>query len=207
MATLRVDERALTRKEIKDACWVAQRAFMDDPFFCHLSPGPKLRKRGLYLFFLNQLLHFGKGGRIITVRNESDVIVGVSAWLPNGCYPQSALTQIAQIPGVLRSMYRRPLALVDGTKYLNEMAKKHPKDPHWYLFLLVAEPEIQRSGIGTMLMQHAFNEIDPQGLPVYLETQNEDNIAYYQRFGFEPREPLTPVQDGPPLLRMWRNAR
>ena len=32
-----------------------------------------------------------------------------------------------------------------------------------------------------------------------LETQKEDNLSYYRRFGFEVVDRLRPVSDGPPL--------
>lgn len=144
---------------------------------------------------------------MITVRDEQDAITGVAAWLPTGRYPQSASTQLAQIPGTLRALFRRPRALLDGNTYLATIAKTHPKEPHWYLYVLVADPSNQRGGVGTILMERGLTNIDEEGVGGNLETQNEDNLAYYGRFGYELRETLRPVTDDPPLFTMWRRPR
>ena len=204
---LRLDERVLSRGELTSASLVAMRAFFNDPFFRFLSPSGRLRSRSLSIFFRANLAHFGEGGRIVSVRQPNDTVVGVAAWLPAGRYPQSVRTQLSQIPGTFRALYRRPRALIDGTKYLSAVAKAHPKEAHWYLFLLVADPSIQRSGVGTMLMHHGLALADAEGVGGYLETQNEDNLAYYRRFGYELRETLKPVRLGPPLYTMWRRPR
>jgi ribosomal protein S18 acetylase RimI-like enzyme len=204
---LRLDERILSRSELTNASLVATRAFFNDPFFRFLSPSERLRTRGLTLFIHANLAHFGEGGRIVTVRQPNDTIVGVAAWLPTGRYPQSVGTQLTQIPGTFRALYRRPRALIDGNKYLIALTKAHPKEAHWYLFLLLADPSIQRSGVGTMLMHHGLALADADGVGGYLETQNEDNLAYYRRFGYELRETLKPVKEGPPLYTMWRRPR
>jgi ribosomal protein S18 acetylase RimI-like enzyme len=94
-----------------------------------------------------------------------------------------------------------------GTSFLNAIAKKHPREPHWYLFLLVTDPEYQRRGIGSLLMNDALPRIDADGVIAYLETQKEDNLAYYRRFGFEVVTTLTPVRNGPPLYAMQRPSR
>ena len=204
---IRIDERVLSKGELTAASLVANRAFFNDPFFRFLSPGERLRSRGLMIFFRANLAHFGEGGRIVTAREPDDTIVGVAAWLPTDRYPQSVRTQLSQIPGTFRALYRRPRSLIDGNKYLTAVTKSHPKEPHWYLYLLVADPSIQRSGVGTKLMHHGLTLVDTEGVGGYLETQNEDNLAYYRRFGYELRETLRPVKEGPPLYTMWRNPR
>jgi ribosomal protein S18 acetylase RimI-like enzyme len=204
---LRLDEGTLSRVDLTSAALVANRAFFNDPFFRFLSPGDRLRARGLTVFFRANIAHLGEGGRIVTVRGDDDVIVGMAAWLPTNRYPQSIGTQLAQVPGTLRALYRRPRALIDGNKYLATLVKSHPKELHWYLYLLVADPSIQRSGVGTMLMNDGLARVDEEGVGSYLETQNEDNLAYYRRFGYELRETLQPVREGPPLYTMWRRPR
>jgi GNAT superfamily N-acetyltransferase len=204
---LHLNETTLSRAELTSSAQVASRAFFDDPFFEYLSPNDRLRERGLMIFFRANLAHLGEGARVVTVRDENNVIKGVAGWLPTGCYPQSLGTQLAQVPGTLRALYRRPRALLDGNKYLTQMAKSHPKEPHWYLYLLVADPSVQRSGIGTTLLEHGLAHADEEGVGSHLETQKEDNLPYYRRFGYELSTTLRPVSDGPPLYAMWRPPR
>ena len=203
---LRIDRAPLTAGELDECAVVGLRAFYTDPFFVHLSPGAHLRNRGLYLFFRTALKYLGPGGRVTTVRERSGRIVGVSAWVAPGGYPQPASTQLASVPGTLRALYRRPKSMVDGMSYLNAIAKAHPKDEHWYLYLLFADPEMQRRGVGAMLLKDRLTEVDQQGMPAYLETQKHDNIPYYRRFGFEHEATLSPVSSGPPIYTMRREA-
>jgi len=206
MDQFRIDNRALDSAGINEVAVVASRAFYTDPFFTFLSSRSITRSRGLTLFFRGNLRHW-KTGRIVTVRDQDDRIVGAAAWLPTGMYPQPILTQLAQIPGTIRALYRRPRSLLNGNTFINAIAKNHPKELHWYLFLLVADPEVQRRGIGKMLLDEALTQIDAEGVPTFLETQKVENIAYYRRFGFELQNTLTPVKDGPSLYAMYRPAR
>jgi ribosomal protein S18 acetylase RimI-like enzyme len=114
------------------------------------------------------------------------------------------VTQLAGVPGTLRALYRRPAALRDGGRYLEAIAKAHPKDPHWYLYLLVADPDFQRRGIGKMLLDDKLPLVDEAHVGAYLETQKTDNIAYYRRFGFDLVREVAPVPGGPPIYTMWR---
>jgi len=204
---LRLDESALSKAEFTRSAQVATRAFFDDPFFRYLSPNDRLRERGLTIFFRANLVHLGGGARVVTVRSLNNEIQGAAAWLPTDRYPQSARTQLTQVPGTLRALYRRPRALIDGSKYLAQMSKSHPKEAHWYLYLLVVDPSMQRSGVGTMLTEQGLAHVDEEGVGSYLETQKEDNIAYYRRFGYVLRETLQPVKEGPPIFTMWRRPR
>lgn len=201
---LRLDKSQLTREEINEAAHVAVRGFFTDPFFIFLSPKVRRRNHGLFFFFRTALRHLGPLGEIVTVRNGLNQIVGVAAWLSPGGYPQPVATQLAAIPGSFRALYRRPQALVDGNKYLTAVAKAHPKEPHWYLYLLVVDPEIQRRGVGSMLLENQLDQINTDGVGSYVETQKDDNLAYYRRFGYELVTSLTPVQQGPPIHTLWR---
>jgi GNAT superfamily N-acetyltransferase len=103
-------------------------------------------------------------------------------------------------------MALRPRALWDGLRYLLALEAVHPKEPVWYLLLLVVDPSVQRGGIGTRLQAAGMEQADQGGLDCYLETQKPDNLPYYRRFGYEVVEELRPVRSGPPLWTMRRPA-
>lgn len=170
-------------------------------------PNEATRQRGLYLIHRSVLAHAGPGAHVRTVRTSNDRIVGVALWLPTGRYPLPVLTQLAQLPGSLRAFLRRPETMRRGYVYVKAAAQAHPTEPHWYLYLLMADPPIQRQGVGAALMHDGLALIDAEGVGTSLETQNEDNIAYYARFGFELRATLRPLAEGPSLYSLWRPPR
>jgi ribosomal protein S18 acetylase RimI-like enzyme len=183
---------------------LSSRAFFDDPFFTYLLPDDAMRRSRLPYFFRAVYTHMGAHGRITTVRDEHDVALGVAAWLTTGGYPLPMRVQLSQIPTSLRAFYRRPKSLVAGNKYMSVLVRAHRKDPQWYLMVLCADPPAQRSGVGTMLLEHAFVQVDAEGVGSHLETPRLDNVAYYQRFGYELVDTLTPVEGAPPYYTMWR---
>ena len=55
----------------------------------------------------------------------------------------------------------------------------------WYLFLLGVEPNCQRRGLGGALMRPVLERADAARQPCYLETENQRNVAFYLKQGFE----------------------
>lgn len=60
----------------------------------------------------------------------------------------------------------------------------HPPEPHWYLATLGVDPPQQGRGIGTALLRRWLRRVDEDGASVYLETDRERNVPWYQREGF-----------------------
>ncbi|HEV3328230.1 MAG TPA: GNAT family N-acetyltransferase [Acidimicrobiales bacterium] len=203
---LSVHDTPLTKLELQDAALVSAHAFHTDPFFEFLSPRAIPRSQGLVIWSHSICAHLGPKGTLLTARREGR-IVGVGAWVPPGGYPYPASTQVAQTLGALHALYRIPTALVKGLRDLTAIEKAHPKEDLWYLQLLACAPEHQRTGVGAALMEGTLARADGEGVAAYLETQNEDNLAYYARFGFEVVSILSPVRAGPPLWALRREPR
>jgi ribosomal protein S18 acetylase RimI-like enzyme len=83
---------------------------------------------------------------------------------------------------------RRFLTVIDHT---DQAHGRLMHQPHWYLWALGVQPEAQGQGIGGDLLQYGLAQADGDGLPCYLETQTERNIAFYERFGFRVADELT----------------
>jgi ribosomal protein S18 acetylase RimI-like enzyme len=87
------------------------------------------------------------------------------------------------------------------------MDKHHPMDrPHIYLWLLGVRPEAQGYGVGSRLLQAGLERVDAQGLPAFLETSTEENVALYRRYGFEVISEYLCAPNSPPSWGMWREA-
>ena len=87
---------------------------------------------------------------------------------------------------------------------LERMEQRHPHDPpHWYLFILGAEPTAQRRGLSSALLDHMLARVDADGMPAYLESSSERNLALYGRHGFEVTGEVA-IPGGPRIWPMWR---
>lgn len=83
--------------------------------------------------------------------------------------------------------------------------RHRPRDPHWYLDILGVDPAQARQGLGTALLQHGLARADEGGQPVFLDTLSQDNVAFYQRHGFEVSAEVT-LPDGLTVWCMLRRA-
>ncbi len=70
----------------------------------------------------------------------------------------------------------------------------HPVEPHWYLSLLGVDPSHQGHGVGLGLLEYWLAAVEGDHLPSYLETDREENVAFYQRVGFEVQLELTVLE-------------
>ena len=63
------------------------------------------------------------------------------------------------------------------------------------------------SGIGRSLVEPVLQRADRDGVPAYLESSKERNIAFYARHGFEVTGQIHTPRGGPTLWLMWREPR
>ncbi|SEP44066.1 Acetyltransferase (GNAT) family protein [Rhodospirillales bacterium URHD0017] len=105
--------------------------------------------------------------------------VGAALWLPPGARPDE------EAMGALMQETADVATAVDGPKLMQQMASHHPKEPHWYLPLIGIDPACQGKGFGSILLKHATDICDRDGMPAYLESSNLANVPLYERHGFE----------------------
>jgi GNAT superfamily N-acetyltransferase len=197
----------LDRRTLDEIAVLGARSFYDDPFFLYLSDEPRLRARGLAVYMRSHLIALGDSAVTTGARNAAGLLVGICVWQRPGTYPLPVGRQLREMGGSLRALIPRPASLVTGLRYTLAMEKARPREDHWYLCLLATDPTVWRRGVGTSLLEPSLAVNDEDGLSCYLETQKEENLAFYRRFGFEEAGRLNPVQGGPPLYTLTRPAR
>ncbi|MBO0731197.1 MAG: GNAT family N-acetyltransferase, partial [Acidimicrobiaceae bacterium] len=147
-------ERLSSRgRDLDAAAVVAARAFHHDPPFTFLDPRGVTRARGLALFWRASLAALGPTAQLTGAWHPDGRLLGMAAVVPPGGYPLPIANQLRQALGAARALIVRPPALVHGSRYVLAIDQAHPKEPLWYLFLLVVDPLAQRSGLGTRLQQ------------------------------------------------------
>ncbi len=198
---------SLDAAELEEVARVSAAAFDDDPFFSFLMRSASLRRRGLTIFFRSIVATSRPVCVAYGARSAEGRLLGVAAFIEPGGFPLPFLAQVRQLLEAGRALAPRPRALLDGARYQFAVERAHPRTRQWYLQLLAVDPTAQRGGIGGRLQQQVYPSADEEGLDCYLETQKEDNLAYYRRFGYEIERELRPVRRGPPLWTLSRPPR
>ena len=135
-------------------------------------------------------------------RGSAHYIEGCAAalWFPPGVRPDEDAV-VALIKGTV------PASDQDEVFELFElMEEAYPKEPHWYLLLIGADPGQQGRGFGSALLSHALEICDRQKAPAYLEPTSPRSVGLYQRHGFEAL-PIIQLGGSPAITPMFRKAR
>ena len=193
--------------EVPSAARVMASAFADAPRFRFLIPNDAQRKTKLRWYWGAVIRASLRSGGIVQAAREEphNLPLGVAIWEPPGHSKHSALT-------LLRSgLWATPMRL-GVSAYLRRrslsspLAALAPPGPCWRLDAIGVDPSQQRSGLGTALLRWMLARVDSDGLPAFLDTSAPDNLAYYERFGFEVTAEAT-LPNGIPLWGMTRQPR
>ena len=66
-----------------------------------------------------------------------------------------------------------------------EWGRHDPIEQHWHLGPIGVLPSHQGSGIGSLLMERFCREVDACFAVAYLETEGDENVRFYEKFGFK----------------------
>lgn len=188
--------------DIPQAVDLMSRAFEQDPFVDWVVRSDAKRDEGMHRFFdvcLRQLtVPYGE------VWTTSD-FGGVAMWTPPERFSLGVSAQLRFVGQAVRGMQARhvPSRLLA----FGEIDRRHPHEPHYYLFFLGVDPERQGEGIGSRMMTAVLARCDERRMPAYLEATRPDLIPFYERFGYRPLEPFRLPYGGPLLHPMLRQPR
>lgn len=134
-------------------------------------------------------------------KGGASVLAGVLVAEPPGVHPLPP----PSIPAQLRVLWEQGWRVATTWAEVHfELESRHPREPHWVLDMLGVAPEFQGRGIGTALLKNLHERVDVQGAASYLETDREENVAFYERASYTV---LTQERvAGVPVWRMWREA-
>ncbi len=190
--------RKATSADLGRIARTASRAFADDPVMRWLIPDDDE-------YEAHHQVIFGNIARRWLATDSlwcTDDAAAMAGWVPPG-RPE------VEPDGVVP--FEHPdWRLVRFAALRDAMTANTPPEPHWYLNMLATHPDWQRQGLGAALMATVFEIAGGDGLPCYLETETEVNVAYYQRHGFAVRsewDVRTDDSEGPHMWGMLRPAR
>ncbi|HVE95007.1 MAG TPA: GNAT family N-acetyltransferase [Acidimicrobiales bacterium] len=176
------------------------RSFHDDPVMAFIFPPSELPRRlaGFFAYEVEALLKHDE------VWTTDDATAGGALWAPPGKWRQPFGEIVRSAPKMLPLFGART---VRALRTLAAVEKVHPREPHYYLAVLGTEPAMQGKGVGSALLAPVLGRCDTEGVPAYLESSKETNLAFYARHGFVESDPVTLPGGGPNVWPMWREPR
>lgn len=159
------------------------RAFHDDPLMRYTIPDPAERARLLPAVYA-PMIRFGfLAGETYAAADPPE---GVALWLPPNAkwtrenIEASGMHLLASVIG--DDAYQRYREVV-GREW--QARERDMPGACWYLLLLGVEPNSQRRGLGGALMRPILERAGAERLACYLETENQRNVAFYMKQGFD----------------------
>jgi len=187
--------RVATQEDVPALCDALARSFWDDPIAAWSLPSDRRRPRQLERFYRERLRTLLKEEMVFC----DDRRLGAALWAPHDRY-RAPMGEVAR----MRLFTRRSPAFLVG---VTRMEARHPEEPHYYLNILGVSPEAQGEGLGSELLRPMLERCDREGVPAYLESSKERNLAFYGRHGFRVTGEMRFPLGGPPLWFMWRDPR
>jgi hypothetical protein len=183
------------------------RAFFDDPLFGFFAPNLVKQTKMAMTFMGGGVKDAAPFNEIHLARADGKVACA-AVWLPPGAYPRGLrrdlLTYVRSLPTFAYCGRRvgRALALLSAV----DKAHHELDEPHYYLAILGTDPQFQRSGAGSAALAPVLDNCETQGVAAYLETQKEENLAYYARHRFDVVQKIE-VKGCPPIWTLRRDPR
>ncbi len=191
----------LRADQVGEASEMLAHAFQDDPAWEWVLPSARRRAALLpWLFRVNFEVTDAEAW------TTPGAVLGCARWIAPGP------AQIHVGP-MLRALVATPVRLREATqrffaygRAVEAMRVGASPGPHWYLAGIGVEAAERRSGIGSALLGPGIEHSTADKVPCTLLTNNEDNVAFYGRHGFDVLgEGRTPAE-GPRAWVMQRRT-
>jgi ribosomal protein S18 acetylase RimI-like enzyme len=190
-------------KDIAKASSVVADAFRDDPIWTRVMPNFRLdQKQSMFEISLRYCLRYGN------VYAPSDNLEGIITWMPGEQADMPLLRLIrsgAIWPGLkvviqLMSKLGPMFNTIQTDRKLNM-----DKRTYIYLPVLGVGSAFQGQGYGGQLLSALIAASEQSRLPIYLETETENNVRWYTKYGFQSVKQINLPVINVPMWEMIRN--
>jgi ribosomal protein S18 acetylase RimI-like enzyme len=174
---------ALDPSGMEEAIGVVVRGMRDNlTHVAAFGEDPERRLWSLRRFFGAAFAVMGLHEHMMVARGEDGRIVGVMGMMPPGdCLP-GPRERFRVLPALLRN---GPRAAGRTMRWLEVWSRRDPEERHWHLGPLAVDTHLQGRGAGGRLMQVFCAQMDAARSDAYLETDEEIDVRFYERYGFE----------------------
>lgn len=175
--------RLFTEADFTQAKTVIAEAFREDPLFYYWCGNQGLayeRRLQFYAGVLNDLQVKGSGHSLGVFKG--DRLAGL-AYVKDS---EALKSTDGMLPLLFRILFRAgPASLMRFIKVGTALPNHWPKNEHLYLSTLAVLPEHQGKGLGRQLLNAVSDYAQSEGVDqLCLDTQNPNNVGYYQSFGY-----------------------
>jgi GNAT superfamily N-acetyltransferase len=166
---------------------VINSAFAQDPLYTKALKTEQ-EKQVFSEFMINKAMALDEN---VVVFKEADVIKGVASFERNSGKPFQTILSVLRIRFFKEviQLFRRttPGTLKFFNQYMKYTTSERPKKPHHYLVFIGVESRAQGQGIGRALLEavHKIVDEDKESIGIGLDTENIENIRYYEKFGYQ----------------------
>ncbi len=180
-------------------------AFVDDPIWRKLFEGQSELDRKYQAFFETPVRHCLKYGRVYA---NSAGIEGLIAYVP-GKFSDMTFWRMLRSGALgcgMRMGMEAGRKMADLRVLSGHRAEHTAGRSYLYLLLLGVKTAHQGKGIGGSLLRALIAEADEEDCAIYLETETEQNVRLYERFGFKTVKKITLEKLGLPMWEMMRES-
>ena len=126
----------------------------------------------------------------------SSKIEGVSTWFHSSKMRTTFVTSLrAGFLSLLKTLDKEELSKLQT--YGQEIETYHRSlvsEEHWYLNVIGVHPTCRRKGYARSMLEGMLSRVDEEGLPCFLDTNSDENVAIYEKFGFAVAKRYTILQ-------------
>ncbi len=196
----------LSERRAREAVDVLVRAFRDDPILTFFLNSPSRRGMAFRAFFGNIVRAHLRFGHVYAafVGNR---VAGVAVWRPPGAGDETLRDRARALSTRMFVHSLFPRTAGELFRGFETTITLHPHAPHWYLFFMGVDINLQGRGIGSRLVTPVLELADRTRTLCYLETPFPRTHAFYQRLGFEITTESHPFRGAPVLWTMTRLPR
>jgi GNAT superfamily N-acetyltransferase len=185
-------------EEIDEAVTVAARAMCTSPMaYAVLGSDHDRRYRHTRRFF-DRMYKLAVHQRPLVARLDGRIVASTNDLVDRACRARP-VDIVRTLPALALT---GPRSAVRTVRWLNDWEHRDPDRPHAHFGPFGVDPELQGQGIGSLVLREYTRRLDEAGEHSYLETEKPQNVALYQRFGFEVIDQSEFM--GVPNWFMWR---
>jgi len=175
--------RDLTAEELPAAAAVLGNVLRDNPIHIRVfGSNDDVRERALTRLFEGALRRI-LGHGAIEGAYEDGRLLALCGRMPSGHCRIGFAQKLRFLPSLLST--HPPSTVWRILSWAGAWGKEDPSFPHWHLGPVGVLRAHQGRGVGSALLRSFCSRMDEDQAEAYLETDQETNVAFYERAGFK----------------------